>query len=341
MKKHLRHSPNVLSLLKLYKDNAEIQEAGYGVLSHYGKNKIYAASLINNGILPTIKETLENTLFSDTLVARNKPIRGQIFKLLSNVSQDPENAPKIADEVMGQLIDEIKDKGYNEDSNGKEIVQLLDTLLSSSQCVAPFVQFGGIEACIDILDKNDSNATLAMSVFSIFKKVSGASDEYKRLLQEKKLPDLVNRVIKKVGAYDKKIEFEGRQLVFNVNLSKVELEDPNKINVQEIKINEPIPPPVRNFLTSGKQVKAVNEDGEIKPMQLIFSQDLMKVSLKKVKSDLPPKPKYIIDTITIKKILQGHGSDAFKKSKGEESPRHRRRYGQATQKVHLEPRASL
>jgi hypothetical protein len=255
-------------------------------------------------------------LFSDTLVARNKPIRGQIFKLLSNVSQDPENAPKIADEVMGQLIDEIKDKGYNEDSNGKEIVQLLDTLLSSSQCVAPFVQFGGIEACIDILDKNDSNATLAMSVFSIFKKVSDASDEYKRLLQEKKLPDLVNRVIKKVGAYDKKIEFEGRQLVFNVNLSKVELEDPNKINVQEIKINEPIPPPVRNFLTSGKQVKAVNEDGEIKPMQLIFSQDLMKVSLKKVKSDLPPKPKYIIDTITIKKILKGHGSDAFKKSKG-------------------------
>jgi hypothetical protein len=308
--------PDVLSLLKLYKDNADIQEAGYGVLSHYGKNKVCAASLINNGILPQIKETLENTLFSDTLVGRNKPIRGQIFKLLSNISQDPENAPKIADEVMGQLIDEIKDKGYNEDSNGKEIIQLLDTLLSSSQCVAPFVQFGGIEACIDILDKNDSNATLAMSVFSIFKKVSGASDEYKRLLQEKKLPDLVNRVIKKVGAYDKKIEFEGRQLVFNVNLSKVELEDPNKINVQEIKITEPIPPPVRNFLTSGKQVKAVNEDGEIKPMQLIFSQDLMKVSLKKVKSDLPPKPKYIIETITIKKILKGHGSDAFKKTKG-------------------------
>ena len=140
--------------------------------------------------------------------------------------------------------------------------------------------------------------------------------DYKRILQEKKLPDLVNRIIKKVGAYDKKIEFEGRQLVFNVNLAKVELEDPDKINVHEIKINEPIPPPVRNFLTSGKQIKAINEEGEIKPMQLIFSQDLMKVSLKKIKSDLPPKPKYIIDTITIKKILKGHGTDAFKKSTG-------------------------
>ena len=51
-------------------------------------------------------------------------------------------------------------------------------------------------------------------------------------------------------------------------------------------------------------------------MQLIFSADLMKVSAKKVKSNLPPKPKYIIDTPTIKKILKGHGTDAFKKSKG-------------------------
>ena len=308
--------PDVLSILKLYKDNAEIQEAGYGLLSHFGKNKIYASCLINNGLLPTIQETLENALFSDTLSAKNKPIRAQIFKLLSNISKDPENAPKVADEVMGQLIEDLNDKGYGEESNGKEILQLLDNLLGCSQCVAPFVQFGGIDACINLLDKSDTNTELAMSVFSIFKKVSEASDDYKRILQEKKLPDLVNRIIKKVGAYDKKIEFEGRQLVFNVNLAKVELEDPDKINVHEIKITEPIPPPVRNFLTSGKQIKAINEEGEIKPMQLIFSQDLMKVSLKKIKSDLPPKPKYIIDTITIKKILKGHGTDAFKKSTG-------------------------
>ena len=48
-------------------------------------------------------------------------------------------------------------------------------------------------------------------------------------------------------------------------------------------------------------------------MQLLFSKDLMKVSAKKIKSNLPPKPKYIIDTPTIKKVLKGHGTDAFKK----------------------------
>ena len=84
--------PDVLSLLKLYKDNAEIQEAGYGVLSHYGKNKVYAASLINNGILPTIKETLENTLFSDTLVARN--YKENLEKEMEQVKQDLERINK-------------------------------------------------------------------------------------------------------------------------------------------------------------------------------------------------------------------------------------------------------
>lgn len=85
-------------------------------------------------------------------------------------------------------------------------------------------------------------------------------------------------------------------MAFNVNLCKVELEDPNKINVSEIQIVEPIPPRIRNFLISGKQIKSISENGDVKEMQLIFSQDLMKVSLKKIKSNLPPKPKYIIDS---------------------------------------------
>ena len=103
------------------------------------------------------------------------------------------------------------------------------------------------------------------------------------MLQDKKVPDLINRVIKKIGPYDKKLEFEGRQLVFNVNLCKIQLEDPNSIGVDEIKIVEPIPPEVRNFLTNGKQVKIINEQGDVKQMQLIFAQDLMKVSAKKIK----------------------------------------------------------
>jgi len=301
--------------MKLYKDNPEIQEKGYSILSQFAKNKVYAAALVNNGILPTIKETLENAVFSD-MIKESKPIKAEVFKLLSNISQDDTNSPKIADEIMGQLIQDLNDKGIDDDGNGQEIVTLLNTLLNNKDTVAPFVQYGGIDACVKLLDQNDSNVELAQKLFQIFKKVANANDEYKRMLQNKKLPDIVNRVIKKVGVYDKKLEYEGRQLIFTTNLCKIELEDPNKIVVDDIKVVEPIPPEVRNFLTSGKQVKVINEQGDIKDMQLIFTQDLMRVSAKKIKSNLPPKPKYIIDTLTIKKVLKGHGTDAFKKSKG-------------------------
>ena len=308
--------PTILSLLKLYKDNPIIQENGYGILSLFAKNKVYSSQMINNGILPVAKEILENTLYSDSLQERKKPIRTEVLKLLNNIAQDETNAPREADELMGQLINDLKEHGLGEDANGKDIIKLLDTLLNISQCAAPFVQYGGIDTFMNLLDRYDSNIEIITSIFQIFKKVANASDDYKRMLQQKNLPDKINRLIKKVGVYDKKAEYEGRQLLFTVNLAKVKLEDPNKINVSEIKINEPIPPEVRNFLTSGKQVKVISEDGEIHSMQLIFSHDLMKVSCKKLKSDLPPKPKYIIDTPTIKKVVKGHGTDAFQKSKG-------------------------
>jgi hypothetical protein len=250
------------------------------------------------------------------MLKESKPIKAEVFRLLNNLSQDETNTPKIADEIMGQLIQDLKDKGLDDDGNAQEIVTLLNTLLNNKDTVPPFVQYDGIDACIKLLDKNDTNVELAQKLFQIFKKVANTSDEYKKMLQDKRLPDLVNRVIKKIGVYDKKLEFEGRQLIFTTNLCKIELEDPNKIAVDEIKIEEPIPPEVRNFLTNGKQVTLINDNGDRKQMQLIFTQDLMKVSGKKLKSNLPPKPKYIIDTLTIKKILKGHGTDAFKKSKG-------------------------
>ena len=306
--------PNVLNLLKLYKDNPEIQENAYKVLSLFAKNNVFASSMLSNGLLDVIKDTLENPLFSDTLKDEVIGLKSEIFKLLNSLSNNKENCPKISDELMGNLVSDLNEKGYNEE--GKIIVPLLDNLLQNKNCVPPFVQYKGIDALVNLLNNNDTNVELIAKVFSMLKNIANASDEYKKILQEKKVPDLINRIIKKIGPYDKKLEFEGRQLLFNVNLCKIELEDPNSIGVDDIKIVEPIPPEVRNFLTSGKQVKIINDHGDVKQMQLIFSPDLMKVSGKKLKSNLPPKPKYIIDTPTIRKILKGHGTDAFKKSKG-------------------------
>ena len=307
--------PNVLNLLKIYKDNPEIQEDGIKLLSLFARNNVFSSAMIEGGLLDVLKETVQNALYSDSFNKDNIiELKSDVFKLLSNLASDPNNCPKIGDELMGGLISELSDKGYNDE--GKVIVPLLNTLCQNNHCIPSFVQFNGIEACMKLLNDNDTNIDLISNVLNIFKNIANTGDEYKRILQDKKVPDMINRLIKKVGAYDKKIEFEGRQLLFNVNLAQVQLEDPNSIGVDEIKIIEPIPPEVRNFLTNGKQVKIINDNGDVKEMQLIFSQDLMKVSAKKLKSNLPPKPKYIIDTPTIKKVIGGHGTDAFKKCGG-------------------------
>jgi len=306
--------PITLNLLKLYKDVPEIQEQGYKILSAFARNNIFSSAMINNGLLDCMRDTMENPLFHDSQNPNVRELKSGMLTLLNNLSGEKENCPKIADELMGNLNSELIEKGFNDE--GKIIVPLLNNLVLNKECVPPFVQYKGIDALIKLLNDNDTNIILISNASQIFKNIANASDEYKKMLQEKKVPDLINRIIKKVGPYDKKIEFEGRQLLFNCNLYKIELEDPNSIGVDEIKIIEPIPPPVRNFLTSGKQVKIVNNNGDIKQMQLIFSPDLMRVSAKKLKSNLPPKPKYIIDTPTIKKVLKGHGTDAFKKSKG-------------------------
>ena len=67
---------------------------------------------------------------------------------------------------------------------------------------------------------------------------------------------------------------------------------------------------------SYSQLKLINEHGEVKEKQLLFTRDLLKVQAKLIKSNLPPKPKYVIETNNIKAIIKGHGTDAFKKSGG-------------------------
>jgi hypothetical protein len=51
-------------------------------------------------------------------------------------------------------------------------------------------------------------------------------------------------------------------------------------------------------------------------MHLSMTQDLLKISCKKPGKNLPPKPKYVIETSNIKQIIKGHGTKAFEKSAG-------------------------
>ena len=211
--------PNILNLLKLYKDNPEIQENGYKILSLFAKKPNFANGLVNNGLLDVIKETIENPLFNDSLKEKAKGLKNEVYKMLNLLAKEDDNKSRISDELMENLIPVIEEKGYKDE--GKDVTDLVDTLVMNKRCIPPFVQYKGIDATVKELSDNDSDIELAHKLFNLFKNVANTSDEYKKMMKEKKLPEVINRVIKKVGVYDKKVEFEGRQLIFSINLVKV------------------------------------------------------------------------------------------------------------------------
>jgi hypothetical protein len=47
-----------------------------------------------------------------------------------------------------------------------------------------------------------------------------------------------------------------------------------------------------------------------------MNPDLNKISCKKPGKNLPPKPKYVIETNQIKRIIQGYGTKSFEKHTG-------------------------
>ena len=138
------------------------------------------------------------------------------------------------------------------------------------------------------------------------------------MLKNLEISKILNQIIKEIGIYDKKIEYQARSLNFLINSAKISLEEINddEIDYNDIKVVNPIKPEIKNFLCSGKTLKIINNYGEVKKKQLMFSDDLLKVFAKKVNEKQPTKNKYIIETVNIKQVVKGHATDAFKKSKG-------------------------
>ena len=81
------------------------------------------------------------------------------------------------------------------------------------------------------------------------------------MMQKLKMSDLINRVIKLTSNLDKKVEFEGKSVLFLINKAKAQLEEVVEVEFTDIKLVEPIKAAVKNYLTSGKQLKIINAKG--------------------------------------------------------------------------------
>ena len=312
---------NIINILENYKDNYEIQLICYQILSYFANDDyISAFSGKINKLFKQIKQSL-NTIFNDT--KSDKSIKEKIKKAIDDLIKFLGNVDHYSENIINDLIipfnKELNDYGIDEETNGGFILNLFDHLFKNKIFIEPFILNKGVETLIKLLkwiDNTFHNESVILQLFSVLKRILIVNDEYKLMMQKLKMSDLINRVIKLTSNLDKKVEFEGKSVLFLINKAKAQLEEVVEVEFTDIKLVEPIKAAVKNYLTSGKQLKCINEHGEIKERQLAFTQDLLKVQAKLANSNLPPKPKYIIETHNIKAIIKGHGTDAFKKSGG-------------------------
>ena len=113
------------------------------------------------------------------------------------------------------------------------------------------------------MKKSFHNVSAIYECFNILGNIIDGNDDYKKMLLQKKAPDLINEIIIKSSMLDKRIEYEGRSkilrikldLIFSLNSCQIKLEKVDDLSFKDIKVQNPIKPEVKNFVLSGKIIK--------------------------------------------------------------------------------------
>ena len=318
---------NILNILTKYKDNNEILYICYTIISFIiDENHLSIISDIVKDLFIQINQTVSEFNKEDVEEINNnqnkimkQQIKDSINDIIIFLSNIKTFSEFIIAEILIPFIQELNDLNINEEIKLPFILNVLDDLLKNKDkmYIKPFTNNNGLDKIILLLnqvDKNCKSIKTILKIFSILKSILKSDDDYKIKMQNLNFTEIVNNIIKL--DLDKKIEFEGKSIIFLLNKASPQLEQIENVEYANIKIVDPIGPQVKNYLTSGKIVKIINKKGEIKEMQLSFSQDLAKVQAKSIKSNLPPKPKYVIEINNIKSIIKGHGTNIFKKCGG-------------------------
>ena len=303
--------PNLYNLLDLYKNNAYINLLIYRILAFFAKNKENSYTMINSGLFVHIKDSLENSVFDK----KNKnSLKNSIITLLSILSDDEQNASNISDDLMIELLHEIEHSSENDDAENLEVAKLLNKLLKHNYCAQPFTQYKGIETVCDALKREDDDPDLLLELLRLLTTLANQGDEYKVMMQNLKVPDVINTVIQKAGMYEKMIEYEGRFLIFLINMAQIKSENVENIDMNDIKVVTPIEVDVKDYLVKGQNLKLVKDNGDLLDCQLMFSPDLTKIHIKV--GDQPLDDKLSMKTNEVVELSLGNENEVFEKIKG-------------------------
>ena len=307
----------VMNLLKIYPKNFSIIINSYGILSLFSQMNAFAHILVQADLINLIKSSLSNKEIDINDEQKNE-LRLIIYKLLSYLSNlnDKDINQKISLELMENFVNDLKIENYSEYlfENTKILVYLFKNKLS----IETFIQNSGLEAIISCLDKFSENKNLIYNIFISLRDIMFSSNENKEKIKSLNIKDKIQNILDKSDDKNKRMKMEGKILIYNISYIKKEKSKENTKDklpfLEYIEKEKIIKNNIYNNITKGIQIRAPNPKGKIKEFNLCFSPDLMKIYLKKPKSgNIPPKPKYTIETPLVKDVIQNYEITNFKK----------------------------
>ena len=338
--------PKIYNVLDLNYQNEEmIQLLCYKILLLFIYNNVFSYDLVGKGLLSRIKELLnkikkkiDNNELNNNLNINNEKkdlnndivknnesnnanindLIKQIYILLISLTNVDSNLIKISEELMEILLDEFLRENYSEDSNINIKILFFELLIEKEQkSIDIFIKYKGIECILKLMIMHEKNKDVILKLFHIINMILTYNKAYNEIMIKLKFHEYIKNIVDNLGNVERDIDFSGKSILFLIDFRKDKLEEVEEYDLNQIKLKKASAPPsyVINFLTNGKVVKIVNNLGEIKKKYLYFTSDFLKVIAKKVNSNLPPKQKYIIETVNINSVVKGYGTDAFKKSK--------------------------
>ena len=272
---------------------------------------------INTDIIDNNNNEIIEKDYNENNTNNNDIIR-QIYILLKNLIEVNTNATNISNDLMEILLSEFLDDEYSKDQNIYIKIDFFESIIIKlPKSIENFVKYNGVKCILKWLKMNESNKKIILQLFNIINKILNYDKSYSQKFLELNFHEYIKEIMEKTGNNSKEIDFEGKSILFLIDYGKEKLENIEEYEFDNVNYKKIVTPKSEaiNFLNSGKVVNIVNNLGEIKSKYLYFTEDLLKVIAKKLNTNLPPKQKYIIDTMHIKSVVKGHGTDVFQKSK--------------------------
>ena len=210
-------------------------------------------------------------------------------------------------ELIMPILKKFCNSEIKENIKFEYILNIIDELTRNKKYLEEFIDIKGINLLIDMMNKIDNNfknVRFILLLFGLIKNIIKDNSEYYSKLRDINLRSIITKIINCTNKLDKRIEFEGKSILFLINMTETKLEKIEEIDFNE---NDYIKPSVINYFTSGKELKIINQEGEISHMILSLNRDLTKLRINNI---------YFIETKNIKEIIQGYGSKVFKKIGG-------------------------